>query len=272
MDPVTVTAFAGLLGTLSQAGAKVFDSWLQHRSGGVAIESSGTVLDLPAGGRLIAPNYGTLEPVTFQGGFVPADDWAGEWLSAEQPVLLVIESEDETSDLDSLVAVVPLGGDFEGALLPGQYTLGAFVFLDEDPDTWDYVDGGALVGFSVEAGEPPFSLEIPIEAIPDPMAIPVPGVFETPLLEGSGMISAGEEDHFSAILDADVTYGVYVETEDPGTDIDLYVVDENGNVVAVDEDLDSDATAFITPRWSGPFGFVVRCASGSSRYTITISA
>lgn len=273
MDPMTVAALVGLGGKLVDVGARVFESWLGNRGGGVAIAADGTRYDLPQGGHFLGAGlvepavFGVGEPVSFEGGFVPADPWSEAWLTPEQPVMLVIEDEDEQSPLDSLVALVPLGGGFEGSLFPGRYRLGAFVFLDDDPDSWDYLDGGGLVGFTVHPGEAPLSLEIPIEAMPEPTDVfPV----ET-LVEDSGYLNAGEEAHYDAVFEEGVEYSIYVEPTNPIADLDLYIVDENENLVAQDEDEDADALCTVSPLWTGSFTVVVRCDSGSTEYQIKIA-
>jgi hypothetical protein len=210
---------------------------------------------------------GTGNPVSFEGLFVPADAWAHAYLDAEQPVLLVIEDQDERSSLDSLVAMASLADGFGGTLFPGNYLLGAFVFLDEDPDNWDDVDGGALVEFSVVGGEPPFQLEIPIEAVPGPADIL--GAPET-LVWSGGRLRAGGEDYFDAVFEGGMPYRIYVAPHDSGADFDLFVYDQNGNRVAFDDDPDSDALCVVTPRWTGPFSIVVKCHSGSSPYDILV--
>jgi hypothetical protein len=40
---------------------------------------------------------------------------------------------------------------------------------------------------------------------------------------------------------------------DGSTDLDLYVYDENGNLIACDNDLSDNCVVVFTPRWSGTF-------------------
>jgi hypothetical protein len=53
-------------------------------------------------------------------------------------------------------------------------------------------------------------------------------------------------------------------------DFDLFVYDENNDLVQWDEAPDSDALCRVTPRWSGRFHLVVTSAPGSSSYKILV--
>ena len=67
-----------------------------------------------------------------------------------------------------------------------------------------------------------------------------------------------------------LTYYIYVKTEEVGVDFDVYVMDENKNIVAGDDSPASDAKCSITPRWTGEFLVAVKSARGSSRYQLYI--
>lgn len=45
---------------------------------------------------------------------------------------------------------------------------------------------------------------------------------------------------------------------DGDTDLDLYVYDENGNLVESDTDYTDDCVVRVYPRWTGPFTILVR--------------
>jgi hypothetical protein len=269
VDPITIAALLGLGGKALDAGVGAWKAWLEKGCGGVSIASDGSQYSLPVGGRALREPrlLGWGEPVLFEGFFVPADPWAEAYLLPEQPVLLVIESQDQSSSLDSMVAIASLDSRFEGSLFPGNYLLGAFVFLEDDPDDWQDVDGGALLDFSVMAGEPPFRLQVAIEAIPEPAEIL--GAGET-VLYGSGNLRAEGQDHYDVVFARDVTYRVYVAPSNERADFDLYVYDESEHLVAQDADPDSDALCTVTPRWTGPFTIVVECHSGDSPYVISV--
>jgi hypothetical protein len=273
LDPLTIAALLGLAGKALGAGVEAWKTWLENGRGGVAVASDGSQYALAADGQYVSadlsepPFLGSGEPVSFEGAFVLADPGAATYLLPDQPVLLVIEDQTEQSSLDSLVAIASLGSGFEGSLFPGNYRLGAFVFLDDDPDTWDDADGGALVDFSVAADEPPFRLEIPIEAIQEPAEIF--GADET-LLAGSGYLREGERDDYDAMFEGDVTYRIYLSPSDPGADFDLYVYDESDVPIDQDDAPASYALCNVTPRSTGPFQIVVECVSGQSPYRILV--
>jgi hypothetical protein len=266
VDPVTIAALLGLAGKALDAGVGAWRSWLETGKG-VAIAADGSQHRLPTGGqyggpRLIEPGFlGRGAPVPFDAAFVPADQWATQ-LFVEQPILVVIEDLDELSPLDSVIAAGSLGDPFEGSLFPSNYLLGAFVFYEADPRDWEDVAGGALVEFSVTSGEPPFQLEIPIESLS------VPGE----VLQGWGSLSAGQQDHYDVTFEGDITYHIYVAPVDPRADFDLYVFDENENLIDSDDDVDSDALCVVTPRWTGPFDIVVACDSGVSSYGLFVES
>lgn len=89
-------------------------------------------------------------------------------------------------------------------------------------------------------------------------------------LVGSGMIGPGQSEHYRVDLQAGSTYRVYVAPSVPNVDFDLYVHDENGNLITYDDSFDADALCQITPRWSGPFLMSVKSAAGAASYTISV--
>jgi hypothetical protein len=89
-------------------------------------------------------------------------------------------------------------------------------------------------------------------------------------LVGSGVIGPGQAEHFSVVLQAGVTYRVYVAPSDSSVDFDLYIHDENGNLIAYDDTTYPDAMCDITPRWTGPFMLSVKAARGLASYTISV--
>jgi hypothetical protein len=273
MDPLTIAALLGLAGKALAAGVEAWKAWLENGRGGVAVASDGTQYALPAdderfGPDLSEPSFlGSGEPVSFEGVFVLADPWAATYLAPEQPVLLVIEDRAKQRSFDSLVAITSVGSRLEGSLFPGNYRLGAFVFLDDDPDNWDDADGGALVDFSVAADEAPIRLEIPIEAIQEPAEIF--GADETPLAD-VGYLREGERDNYDVIFEGDVMYRIYLSSSDPTADFDLYVYDESDELVDQDDEPASDALCSVTPRSTGPFQIAVECSSGQSPYRILV--
>ena len=89
-------------------------------------------------------------------------------------------------------------------------------------------------------------------------------------LVGSGAIGPGQAQHVSVILQAGTTYRIYVAPSDVSVDFDLYIHDENGNLIASDETTAPDAVCQITPAWTGPFLMSVRSARGAASYTVSV--
>ena len=89
-------------------------------------------------------------------------------------------------------------------------------------------------------------------------------------LVGTGVIGPGQSESFSVLLNAGITYRIYVAPSDASVDFDLWIRDENGNVIAYDNTTDPDALCEVTPRWTGPFLMSVQSARGLSSYTISV--
>lgn len=89
-------------------------------------------------------------------------------------------------------------------------------------------------------------------------------------LVGSGVLGPGQAEYFDVALRSGATYSVYVVPSEPSVDFDLYVHDENGNLVTQDTSTSSDALCFITPVWTGPFRLTVKAARGLSTYRIRV--
>jgi hypothetical protein len=272
VDPITIAALLGLGGKALEVGVSAWKAWLDSGRGGVAVATDGKQYALPHDGQYLTPAVATgrralREQVSFELRFFPGDPWAQAYLSRTQPVLLVIEEQNPQSRIDSIVAIGALGDGFSGSLPPGHYLLGVYVFLDSDPETWDDVDGGSFVEFSVARSESPFSLAVPVFGIQESVALhnaPKTVDFET------GMLTAGSQHAYAMLLNGLVTYRVWVQSLDSAADFDLAVLDENGNLIAVDDHPASDAICEFTPRWTGEFCFVVSCHQGTSAYELLI--
>ncbi|MDQ3920018.1 MAG: hypothetical protein M3348_16255 [Acidobacteriota bacterium] len=91
-------------------------------------------------------------------------------------------------------------------------------------------------------------------------------------LIGSGILGPGQAEYFDVALRGGVTYSVYVRPTDPTVDFDLYIQDENGNMVTQDNSTNSDAFCLVTPAWTGPFRLTVTSARGLSTYNILVEA
>lgn len=66
-----------------------------------------------------------------------------------------------------------------------------------------------------------------------------------------------DTDLWSIRLLAGVTYSIVVDGNGL-TDLDLYVFDENDNLVGKDIDATDACLVRITPRWSGPFRVAIK--------------
>ncbi len=88
---------------------------------------------------------------------------------------------------------------------------------------------------------------------------------------GSGTLSSGQSEYYSAVLTARTEYAIYVEPSDLSTDFDIYVYDEGGHQIARDNDLSPNALCKVTPRWTGPFRIQVKCARGHSNYVLIVA-
>ena len=58
---------------------------------------------------------------------------------------------------------------------------------------------------------------------------------------------------------------------DGSTDLDIYLYDENGNLVAMDEDYTDFCVVSLTPRWTGSFSLRIVNRGGSANgYVLTL--
>ncbi|HEX2058065.1 MAG TPA: hypothetical protein VHI71_06820 [Actinomycetota bacterium] len=272
MDPIVLSALLGLGGKALEAGVGAWKTWVERGQGGVSIAADGSHHALPTERSFWASDSSfaaspRLEVVPFEGVFVPADASAETYFSPDQPVLLVIEDQDENAPLDSLVAVSSLHDGFDGFLVPGDYLLGAFVFLNDDPDQWDEPDGGGFVELTVPQGAPRFRVEVAIEVLATNSGIVDA---RATLLFGSGDLRPGEVHTYEMILEQGVTHRIYVAPHDPAADLNLYVYDENENLVEFDDDPYGDAQCLIAPRWTGPFSICVESANLWTSYEILV--
>ncbi|MDF2563448.1 hypothetical protein MRBLMI12_002463 [Microbacterium sp. LMI12-1-1.1] len=275
MDPITIAALLGLGGKALEVGVGAWKAWLENGRGGVAVSADGSQYALPYDGRQLTyvPGDGRRAAmrgqVPFEVNLVAGDLWAHTYLSADHPALVVLENRSAQSQNDSIVAIGKLGEGFDGTLPPGHYMLGVYVFLNANPETWDDVDAGGFLEFSVSGREKALSLEVPVGAISE--SAPIRGGHETIDFE-SGVLEAGTHHAYSISLVAAVTYSIFVHSADSSADFDLAVYDENGVLVGLDDHPASDALCQVTPRWTGPFILAVMCHQGSSEYELLVLA
>lgn len=87
--------------------------------------------------------------------------------------------------------------------------------------------------------------------------------------ESDWLVWSGDYDLFSVTLGGDEQYMITLSGPS-GTDFDLYLYDENGNLVASSTDYGSDETVYITPAWTGTFYIKVVSYDGSGSFTIRL--
>ncbi len=85
-----------------------------------------------------------------------------------------------------------------------------------------------------------------------------------------GPLGPGESESWEVILTGQKTYNIFVHAHEPGVDFDLYVFDEYGNLIDMDNEIDSNAYSSIVTNWTGPFQIVIECARGFSTYQFAI--
>lgn len=89
---------------------------------------------------------------------------------------------------------------------------------------------------------------------------------------GSGVLNAGESADYQVTLRGGETYSIYVEVDPdrPEIDFDLFVYDENHNLVIQDVATDSDAFCLIRPEQTGSFRLMVRSEKGLGTYQVGV--
>jgi hypothetical protein len=70
--------------------------------------------------------------------------------------------------------------------------------------------------------------------------------------DGRGVVAAHSTDTWTLFLHAGVPATIFV-TGDGDTDLDVFLYDENGNLIDSDTDLTDRCIVGVTPRWSGSF-------------------
>lgn len=89
-------------------------------------------------------------------------------------------------------------------------------------------------------------------------------------LIASGTLGHGETKDFSVELRSGIKYSVYVNPTEPHADFDLYIYDENGNLIEYDSSTESDAYCFVIPKYTGPFRLLIKSESGFSKYYVRV--
>jgi len=83
-------------------------------------------------------------------------------------------------------------------------------------------------------------------------------------------VLAGYTDVYHEIFHSNETVNLWV-SGDGDTDLDLYVYDENGNLICSDTDTTDEMLCSWTPRWTGEFRLeIVNLGDVYNQYTISI--
>jgi len=84
----------------------------------------------------------------------------------------------------------------------------------------------------------------------------------------AGTIHQGEALAYDLVLEMNRRYRIAVVADDAASDLDLTVFDQNGNKVAEDVSVESNAYCEVVPLWTGTFRLVVTSARGDSDFAI----
>ncbi len=90
-----------------------------------------------------------------------------------------------------------------------------------------------------------------------------------------GYLQQGQEEQFETVLEAGRCYRLIGVGGPSMSDLDLFIVDENGNAIAQDTATDNFPVlglgdAPICPRWTGPFFIRALAYSGAGEYGLQI--
>ena len=86
-----------------------------------------------------------------------------------------------------------------------------------------------------------------------------------------GYVGNRKEIYHQMVLVGDVKYSIELAAEDQETDLDLYITDEDGNILYEDESAEANAGVWFTPAEHAIYNLYVKSASGGSKYTLTIT-
>ena len=86
-----------------------------------------------------------------------------------------------------------------------------------------------------------------------------------------GYVGNRKEFYHQLVLVDDVKYGIDLTADDQEADLDLYITDEDGNILYEDESAEANAGVWFTPAEHAIYNLYVKSASGASNYTLTIT-
>ena len=88
----------------------------------------------------------------------------------------------------------------------------------------------------------------------------------------SNRLEQGDVMSYDVTLSRDDDYVVLACGDSRAVDVDIYLYDEDGNLIDRDQSADNRPVVSVTPRWTGPFRVRVKMyeARGSAHYTMAI--
>lgn len=86
----------------------------------------------------------------------------------------------------------------------------------------------------------------------------------------TGNLNTGDSDTFDCILRGTVTYVFFVDADEPGVDFDLFIYNENGQLVTKDSSSATDAQCILTPEYTQHYTVKIKSSRGVSNYSISI--
>lgn len=90
-----------------------------------------------------------------------------------------------------------------------------------------------------------------------------------------GYLYEGQEEQFSTTLEQGYCYRVIGVSGETMADLDLFIVDENGNAISQDTGVENFAVLgmgsdTLCPRWTGPFYVTARAYRGYGDYGVQV--
>jgi hypothetical protein len=89
-------------------------------------------------------------------------------------------------------------------------------------------------------------------------------------VEFYGYVEEGDENYHEVVLYEGETFDIELEGEEEDVDLDLYVTDEEDNVLYKDEDPESEADAWFKPKEDAVYRFWVKGVNGETEYILHI--
>lgn len=90
-----------------------------------------------------------------------------------------------------------------------------------------------------------------------------PKGFATLRNEDSDVLAPGQVMQYRVTLYKQVTYVLFAAGDNSINDLDIYLYDENNNLIDRDTSSDNVPIVSVTPKWTGPFRVLVKNFRGS---------